>query len=50
MKVRSAIARMLKEQGVRHAFSFPTISLLEGAAGEGTRSVTGRTGRRKPAR
>ncbi len=45
MKVRSGIARILKAQGVRHVFSFPTNPLLEGAAEEGIRIVTGRTER-----
>lgn len=45
MKVRSGIARILKAQGVRHVFSFPTNPLLEGAAEEGIRIITGRTER-----
>lgn len=45
MKVRSGIARLLKAQGVKHAFCFPTNPLLEGAAEEGIRIVTARTER-----
>ena len=45
MKVRSLIAQILKAQGVRHVFTFPTNPLLEGVAEEGIRIVTGRTER-----
>ncbi len=45
MKVRSGVARILKAQGVRHVFCFPSNPLLEGAAEQGIRVVTGRTER-----
>ena len=45
MKARTAIAKILKAQGVQYVFSFPTSPLLEGAAEESIRIVTGRTER-----
>lgn len=45
MKVRSAMARILKAQGVKHVFCFPSNPLLEGAAEQGIRVVTARTER-----
>lgn len=45
MKARTAIAKILKTEGVEYVFSFPTNPLLEGAAEEGIRIITGRTER-----
>jgi acetolactate synthase-1/2/3 large subunit len=45
MKARNLIAKILKAQGVECVFSFPTNPLLEGAADENIRIVTGRTER-----
>ena len=45
MKARDAIAKTLKAQGVEYVFSFPTNPLLEGAAEEDIRIITGRTER-----
>ena len=45
MKARTAIAKILKAEGVQYVFTFPTNPLLEGAAEEGIRIVTGRTER-----
>lgn len=45
MRVRNAIARILKAEGIDAVFTFPTNPLLEGAAEEGVRIVTARTER-----
>jgi acetolactate synthase-1/2/3 large subunit len=45
MKARTVIAKILKAEGVKYVFTFPTNPLLEGAAEEGIRIITGRTER-----
>ena len=45
MKLRNAVAKVLKAEGVECVFSFPTNPLLEGIADENIRIVTGRTER-----
>src|ERR1700722_6454148 len=45
MKVRNAVAKILKAQGIEAVFTFPTNPLLEGMAEEGIRIITARTER-----